>query len=497
MATTSVNPAHPRSTATDLRNKLALGAAPLEASTPFRSTVLRGPQVLPVRVEGAWPTWLDGDLVRTAPAVFELPGGFRAAHWFDGLGMLFRFGMRGGEVTFRQALLRTATEQAARKGAMPYASFGTPVLRSFWRRLFQPLAPITDNVNVHALPFGSRKVALTEAPTQWSFDPASLELREPMRYDDELGDIVMIAHAHFDFARGVLVSVGVEFGMRSGLVVFETKPDAEGPLERVVVGRIPLRRVPYVHSFGLTPKHAVLYAHPLTVNPASMLWSNKGFIDHFTFDRDAATVLYAVDRASGAVRSWEAPAAFMFHTVHAFEDGEDIVLDVAEYPDAGVVEALRTATLRSAGLPDLAPALVRYRLRPGHASAEREVLMARGFEFPTVNYRAASSARHEAAWGARIEGGRRPTSTLVRWSASAAPLERAFPGWTVGEPLWVKNPEAQGAGASVLLSVGVDPEGARTTLFALDPTTLETVASAEVETPVPLGFHGSFFARSR
>src|SRR5690606_1111497 len=58
-----------------------------------------------VRVEGALPSWLEGRLIRTAPALFEL-GRFRAEHWFDGFGMLYAFEL-GAEPKFKQRLLRS------------------------------------------------------------------------------------------------------------------------------------------------------------------------------------------------------------------------------------------------------------------------------------------------------------------------------------------------------------------------------------------------------
>jgi carotenoid cleavage dioxygenase-like enzyme len=43
---------------------------------------------LPVR--GALPPWLQGSLLRTGPAKFEVAGQ-SLSHWFDGLAMLHRF----------------------------------------------------------------------------------------------------------------------------------------------------------------------------------------------------------------------------------------------------------------------------------------------------------------------------------------------------------------------------------------------------------------------
>jgi beta,beta-carotene 9',10'-dioxygenase len=49
-------------------------------------------------VEGAFPSWLAGALLRTAPARFEV-GGRSYNHWFDGLAMLHRFAFAEGRVS--------------------------------------------------------------------------------------------------------------------------------------------------------------------------------------------------------------------------------------------------------------------------------------------------------------------------------------------------------------------------------------------------------------
>ena len=46
-------------------------------------------------VEGRFPAWLAGALLRTGPAKFEV-GSRSYNHWFDGLAMLHRFGFADG-----------------------------------------------------------------------------------------------------------------------------------------------------------------------------------------------------------------------------------------------------------------------------------------------------------------------------------------------------------------------------------------------------------------
>ncbi|MGZ3424939.1 MAG: carotenoid oxygenase family protein, partial [Polyangiales bacterium] len=112
-------------------------AVSIEQRAPFR----RPPDSLasaPAKVTGKLPDWLRGSLLRTAPAIFER-NGWRAEHWFDGLGMLYAFRIEsGGAVSFRKAILDSEHARDAEAGRARQTSFGSPLFRSFFRRLFEP-----------------------------------------------------------------------------------------------------------------------------------------------------------------------------------------------------------------------------------------------------------------------------------------------------------------------------------------------------------------------
>jgi carotenoid cleavage dioxygenase-like enzyme len=455
---------------------------------PFRGRADEGPLALDAAVRGKLPAWLRGDLVRVVPAVFERTG-WRVDHWFDALGALVSFRIDGSGVHFRQRLMETEVEKSARTGRSPRNSFGTPADRSFWSRAVSPAPAITDNANVNVVSLGDERVALTESPHQWSFDPETLQLRRLVAYEDGLGELAMLAHPHLDFARDRVVNVAPAFGAASGIVVYEHAPASR---TRKLVGRVPVRRVPYLHAFGLTPRHVILIGHPFDVSSLQLLWSNRGYIDHFAWRPGEGTTLWLMDRATGAVRGHSAAAGFVFHVVNAFEEDGDTVIDVALFPDASIVGALRTATLLRDGLPDLAPSIVRWRLTPGREPAAVETLLGQGFEFPTVAYRLRSGQRHTVAWGARISDLAR-RSEIVRLDERGGTRVYSEPGVVLGEPVLVSAPSATREDDAVLLSVGAAAQGDRSVLVVLDAATLEPLAHAEVPLPIPLGFHGSFF----
>jgi beta,beta-carotene 9',10'-dioxygenase len=457
---------------------------------PFRWS-RRDATRLPVTVRGTLPRWLRGQLVRTAPAIFA-QGQFRARHWFDGLALLYGFSF-GQEVQFKQRLLASKSAVDAAGPGPTIASFGTPTQRSAWSRLFKPVPGITDNTNVNVVPWQGAWLAMTEGPYQHVIASDDLATQGLYAYADGLpADAPMTAHPHLDFARGVLVNVAVEYGPKPKIVVYRQGLESHG---RVVEGTLPLASVPYVHSFGLSPRHAVLVHHPWTIHPARMLFSNRSFSEHFRWRPEQGTKLWKLDRESGRFTAYETDALFCFHTVHCHDDGDDVVLDMVVHDDPGIVSQVRTASLAHQ-LPRIAARYVRARLSPGSSHARLEELSAQNFEFPTINVRQSFGQPHRTVWGAALH----PTAThgweseVVRIDvATGAVLGHRERDMTYGEPVFVQKPGASDD-EGVLLAVGCHARDERSTLLVLDASSLSPLAHCDVPLCLPMSLHGSFAA---
>ncbi len=441
-----------------------------------------------VTVEGAVPAWLRGNLVRTAPAVFER-NGWHAAHWFDGLSLLYGFGVDDGRVTFRQQLLASQAQQEAERGRRHRVNFATRMQRPWWKRLLQPIGQATDNANVNVVPWRDGWLAMTEAPHQHLIDPVTLATRGLATHGKSPSFDVLTAHPQWDASRRAMVNVGGLFGPRAQLVVFRETGDGT----RVEEGRLTLERPPYVHHFGLSARFVTLLEHPLHLNPIKFVFTERSVVDTFDWRPARGTKLWALNRNDGTWRSWNAPPMFVFHVVNQFEVGDSLVLDVIEYPDAEIVDALRTANL-AVDQPELGATLVRYRLEPGQKTAVREPLGATRFELPTINYGAHNGRPYRFTWGVSApRGGADRRSTLVKVDVHTGDVCRFEDAeWLNGEGVFVSRPGATEEDDGVVLTVGVHRGGGRTSLSMLDGRTLERLARAEVQVGLPLGFHGNW-----
>lgn len=474
-------------------NALVPKARTLETIPPFR----RSPEVrdgMAALVKGVLPEWLQGDLVRTCPAVFEASR-WQARHWFDGLGMIYAFRLGDAAVQFQSRLLESEAAAEIAGGPTRLGSFGTSTGRTWWQRAVQPVQRITDNTNVNIVKMGEELVALTEGDRHLRVDARSLRSLGPVGYtNDDLGGTVAGAHPHFDFARGQVVNFTTKFGAGGSVSIYE---HGGGERRRKLVGSWQTRRVPYVHSFGLTAAHAIIVAHPLSVAPLDMLWSNRGYIDHFTWRPQDGTRLVVMDRASGAVTEYETDPLFMFHTVNAFERGGETVLDLLAYPSASIMNELRIERMVEQ-LPDLRPSLVRFIMRPGRRRAEREALSDVGFEFPSTSYRRVNGADYQFCWGAadgpQTDGSY--ASSIVKVDVRTGVSSSFSDGDRIyGEPVFVARPGGVDEDDGVLLTVGTSQRAETSALAIIDAKTMALLASAEVPSAIPLGFHGSFIRK--
>lgn len=466
----------------------------LESLAPFRrSPDVHAPQ--DAIVTGTVPEWLQGDLVRTCPAVFD-QGAWHARHWFDGLGQVYAFRIGASAVRFQSRLLDSEAAQEIADGRARLSSFGTPTGRTLWQRLVQPVQRSTDNTNVNVVAMGDDLVALTEGARQLRIDAASLRSLGVLTYGrDGLDGTIMSAHPHRDFARRQVVNLATKFGGSGGVVsLYEHGEHGDGERLRKVVGSWQTDRVPYLHSFGLTPSRAVLLAHPFTVKPLAMLWSNRGYIDHFEWRPQEGTRLIVMDRATGATTEHETDALFVFHTVNAFERGGETILDVLAYPSARIMDDFRVDRMAER-LPDLRPSLVRVAIHPGRRRAALETLSDAGFEFPCTHYRKVNGSDYRFAWGAadgpQPEGGY--ASSIVKVDLHGGATRSFSDGERIyGEPIFVARPGGRDEDDGVLLAVGSSQRAQVSALAIIDARTMALVARAAVPCAIPLGFHGSF-----
>ena len=445
----------------------------------------------PVEVRGELPPWLRGTLLLNGPALWDLPqGGYR--HWFDGHAMLHRIRLGAGPASYRSRFLQTADYEAsvaAGKPALP--GFGTPDPLNFWQRLRHAGRPrMTDNGAVVMARMGEQWVAQTDTPLVTRFDPQTLESLGRLAWDDREVIHLMSAHSITE-ADGTYWNVGVELGPKCLYKVFRVRP---GGTRREVVARIPVAKPGYLHGFAMTPNHAIVWEPALRAQPLKFIFSGNSYMDNFRWEPAAGSRLHAVPLAGGPVRTWSIPPMMAFHAVQAFEEGDDIVLDLCT-PDHGIFAALMLDKLRAGTPVDVPHRVLRYRMRPGAAEAPSQQV-GEGVDLPMVHGAYWTRQRARYAWCAAFDPAHRAPmmDRTVKLDLDAPDVAGT---WQRGnaiqlEPLFVERPGSSEEEDGVLLVPTLADDDSGTVVAVVEPGPMRCRAELLLPQVVPFGFHAAW-----
>ncbi len=437
-------------------------------------------------VQGKLPPWLQGSLLRTGPAKWEV--GDRAVnHWFDGFAMLHRFSFADGDVSYANRFLESRAYRAARdQGKIAYSEFATDPCRSLFQRVSAMFSPkLTDNANINLTKLGERFISMTETPIPVEFDAQTLAAAgAPYKPPGQLST----AHPHMDRSTKGMLNYAAKLGPRSSYRFFLLRPGSSKP---ELLATKPVREPAYMHSFGLTERWLVLAEFPFVVNPPRLAFSGRPYIENYRWKPELGTRFHLFDRATGkAAGPFEAEARFGFHHVNSYEEDGEVVVDMCTYSDPGIVEDLYLERLR-AGKP-IAPAyLERFRISPEAGTVSGERLIEEPIELPRINYGRCNERPYRYAWGVGAGGGwidRIVKADVVERRSTTWSEEGCFPG----EPVFVAAPDADEEDEGVLLSVVLDGRKGNSFLLVLDARSLDELARAEVPHHIPFGFHGQF-----
>ena len=196
-------------------------------------------------------------------------------------------------------------------------------------------------------------------------------------------------HPQFDGEEGSTYNLVTRYNAVSHYRLYRV----DGRRPRKMVGQVPSTKPAYMHSFGMTKRYAIFTEFPLRVQPMALLLWLRPYIENFTWEpRRGTPVLRARPAHGRAGGRFDADPFFAFHHVNAWEEGDDIVLDIDAYEDNQIIDAFFLDRLASATSALPFGHLRRYRLplqgqeeRPAEVrGAFRRVRRAGALRFGTI-----------------------------------------------------------------------------------------------------------------
>ena len=442
-------------------------------------------------VQGAWPEWLSGSLIRTAPSKFEV-GDSKYRHWFDGLAMLHKFTFSRTRVSYTCRFLKSdAYRKAIEKSKIAYGEFGTdPCLDLFGKvfSFFRGPNP-TDNGSININLYGNTLAAVTETPRPVAIDKDNLKTKGPVCLNGNANGHLTIVHPHYD-RDGTLFSFITKFGVKSRYNVYSQPPNSK---ERRLISSIATDRPGYMHSFGMTKNYIILTEFPLLANVLKLRFGGRSFIENYKWQEERGTKIYLIEKESGAVKSFNTTSFFAFHHVNAFEEDDDVVFDIVAYKDAAVIEELYLEHLRSGERLSATTELWRYRLNIVEKTASREVITRVPIELPRINYWKVSGRPYQYVYGGgtTVRGNFIDNVTKVDVHNKQVLIWReahCYPG----EPVFVARPNARKEDDGILLTVVLNAKTQTSFLLILDAKKLKELARVMVPQHITFGFHGQY-----
>ncbi len=459
----------------------------------------------PLQIKGMIPSWLSGTLVRNGPVTVTVDGKANA-HWFDGLAMLHAFTFENANVVYANRFLRTdAYKTVFEEGSLNYSGFASDPCRSLFQRfftwLFSSSEPALHNANVNIAKIADQYVALTEVPLPVRFDRQTLDTLGVLNYQDELpkDKCWESAHPHYDNAHKETINYLIKYGRTSFYTLYRIQDETS---ERKIIAEIPVDRPSYMHSFALTENYVVFTEFPFRVNPIDMILSKQAFIKNFKWMPDEGTRFIVVERATGKVAGeYTTSSFFAFHHAAAFEQKDELIIDVVCYDDAAVITGVADHFKEESGVdvdPEnaLTPSrLMRYTLSMKTNELSSELILKKPIEFPRINDAFDSKPyRYMYLTDPRDYATAEDIRPLYKIDMQTKQvLSWAEKGCYPGELVFVPKPDSQDEDDGVVMTIVLDHLNNGSFLLILDGKTFQEVARAVAPYAIPAGLHAQFF----
>ncbi len=470
---------------------LHLDAATLATANPY----LGGPfapthdelELHDLPVEGKLPDDLDGVYVRNGPNPQHEPRG--RYHWFDGDGMVHAVHFADGRASYRNRWVRTDGFERERAAGEP-----------LWSGIIEPFSqnppgePEKDTANTDLLLHNDRLLALWyRAGRPYALDPLTLETLGPEDFGGTLRCEVS-AHAKVDERTGELCFF--DYGVKPPYMRYGVAgPD--GAVRHFVGIDLPGPRLP--HDMAITERHSILMDLPLFADPAAARAGR--FKLHF--DRSTPARFGVIPRYGAAeeIRWFEVSPCFIYHSVNAWEEGDEVVLDVCRVKQPEPRADLDGPLAQMLSYLRLDACMHRYRfdLRTGRATEEQ--LDDDNSEFPSIN-QGRVGQRTRYAYNMHISN----DSTLlfdglIKYDVERGSAETYWFGdgrWGSEAPL-APRPGATEEDDGYLVSYVYDEREQRSDVEVLDARDPVAGPLATVRLPVrvPLGFHATWVPGER
>jgi len=361
----------------------------------------------------------------------------------------------------------------------------------------------------------------TDASILQMLDPESLEpigLARQTNLHPALKGRASATHAKSDPVTGDVYNYNLDFGRKGTYRVFKVSAETGKTSVLATVSYAPA----YLHSLFITENYVVLCIwNSSYVAGGAKVLLDQNLLDSIYYDDKRPAMWYVIDKkpteegGKGLVAQYESEPFFCFHTINAFEshnsgDGDvDILADLVAYDSTDVLHRFYFENLLSDSPaakawsdPENVAArgsMRRFMLPKINRDPSQRPLKATTCsvgkkdaapELPTLNP-SKVTRKHRYVYGTVDTGKSTLADGLIKHDIELGTSQTwSKHGHTVGEAIFVADPDSDLEDGGILLSVVLDGIEGRSYLLVLSARTMEEIGRADVPGIVGHGFHG-------
>ena len=436
-----------------------------------------------LEVIGEIPDDLNGLYVRNGPNPQHAPTDGRY-HWFDGDGMLHGIHFREGTATYRNRWVRTIGFGREQEVGHPlYAGMMEDTSQNpngghYFRNLKD-----TSNTDV-VFHNGNLLTMWYLAGEAYKIDPHTLETLGTEDWGGAHNGCVS-AHAKVDERTGEFIFF--DYGPTAPYLSYGVV-SADGVLKHMVPIDLPGARMP--HDMWITGNYSILMDLPLYADPEVSAAGRHKLI----FNRDLPSRFAVIPRYGNTsdVKWFEAEPCYIYHTINAWEEGDELVLDFCRTrrpkppskpltgPLESVLEYLR-----------LDAQYYRYRFNMATGAVREGPIDEVNTEFPMINTRFLGQ-KSRYAYNVAIENDfTLKFDGLIKYDdVTGSSTKFDFGAGRYGsEAPFAPRPHATTEDDGYLVSFVYDGNTDRSEAVVLDAATMSEVCRVVIPQRVPHGYH--------
>lgn len=432
-----------------------------------------------LEVIGELPPDLSGIFVRNGPNPQRNPIG--QYHWFDGDGMLHGVQLHHGKATYKNRYVRT-------KGWNIEHEAG----KAIWTGMLEP--PQLDNpygiskntANTALVWHNKQLLALWEGGAPHHISIPDLETIGEYTYNDKLVS-AFTAHPKVDPVTGEMMFFGYSFRppyLQYGIV------SAQGELLSTVPIEIPMAVM--MHDFAITENYSIFMDLPLTFSVERMQRGEPMLM--FEKDRPSRFGIIPRHGDNSNIRWFECPSCYVFHTLNAYEAGEEVVLIACRMNSTNVLISNDTYSDPLEGIPFLH----RWCFNLSTGTVTEEQLDDVPGEFPRVNENLLGRKTQYGYVGKIVYSQNPLFEGVIKYDFEKGTSQTHEFGKNRygGESVFVPSSNATAEDAGWLITFVYDQNSQRSELLVInaEDMTSEPIARVIIPQRVPYGFHGTWIS---